>query len=133
MTLPEKLEILIKRKGVTKTGIAEMAGITYRALSNYISGGRNPRPKILAKLAGILDTTPEFLTNDSQRIVLSSSERFAFNADSPETAVKVGLTLLDDARKLFSGYSAKLTDNDKQALFACISEVYFNAKVNNKD
>jgi len=126
MTLPEKLEILIRRKGITKTEVAAMTGITYRALANYISGGRKPRPAILAKMSAILDTTPEFLLNNKLGLILNSQERFIFNADSPEQGVTSAVALLDDVRKLFN--SGQLTDSDKQALFSCMSEIYFSAK-----
>jgi transcriptional regulator with XRE-family HTH domain len=126
MTLPQKLEILIRRKGVTKTEIAAITGITYRALANYISGGRKPRPGILSKMAANLDTTPEFLLNDTQGLILSSEERFIFNAESPEPAVNAGVALLEETRKLFN--NAELTNVDKQALFSCMSEIYFDAK-----
>jgi transcriptional regulator with XRE-family HTH domain len=126
MTLPEKLEILIRRKGVTKTHVANLTGITYRALANYVSGGRKPRPAILAKMAEILDTTPEFLLNEKQGIILSSEERFIFNADSPEPTVNAALSLLDETRKIFG--EKHMTDTDKQALFSVMSEIYFDAK-----
>jgi transcriptional regulator with XRE-family HTH domain len=125
MTLPEKLEILIRRKGATKTEIAAMSGITYRGLANYISGERKPRTAIVAKLAEALSTTPEFLLDNTQNVILTSEERFAFNASSPEPAVNTALDLLDEVRKVFSG---NLLDSDKQALFSCMSEIYFASK-----
>jgi transcriptional regulator with XRE-family HTH domain len=133
MTLSQKLEILIRRKGITKTQAAERAGITYRALANYIAGGRNPRKSILSKLAEILGSTPEFLTDESRSLILSSEERFAFNADSHENAVNAALALLDETKRLF-GRSGNLTSDetlsgeDMRALFSCMSEIYFDAK-----
>lgn len=129
MTLPEKLEILIRRKGITKTEVAKSAGITYRGLANYISGERKPRRDILAKVAKTLDTTPEFLLSNRESIILSSEERFIFNADSPDTAVNSALLLLDETRRVFTG---KLTATDKQALFSCMSEIYFASKTSKK-
>lgn len=125
MTLQEKLEILIRRKGVTKTEIAAMSGITYRALANYISGGRRPRRVILAKMAEILGVEPEFLLNDQQGLILSSEERFIFNANSSESAVNTAISLLEETRKVFGG---ELSSKDKQAVFSCVSEIYFAAK-----
>jgi transcriptional regulator with XRE-family HTH domain len=125
MTFPEKLEILIRRKGITKTEVAKSAGITYRGLANYIAGGRKPRVAVLAKIAQALDTTPEFLISDKQGIVLSSEERFIFNAASPEQAVSSALLLLEDVKRVFSG---DLTAADKQALYSCMSEIYFASK-----
>ncbi|MCL2634351.1 MAG: helix-turn-helix domain-containing protein [Oscillospiraceae bacterium] len=125
MTLPEKLEILIRRKGVTKTDFATSVGITYRALANYISGGRNPRRAILAKMANLLDTTPEFLKNEKQKLILDSEERYVFNATSGDVAVNRGLALLEEAREVFS---SELKEADKQALYSCITEAYFKSK-----
>ncbi|MCL1902859.1 MAG: helix-turn-helix domain-containing protein [Oscillospiraceae bacterium] len=126
MNLPQKLEILIRRKGITKTDFASLSGITYRALANYISGGRRPRSGILAKMAVNLDTTVEFLLNDSQNLILSSEERFIFNATSPEPAVNAGLSLLENTRKIIGGKD--LTKEDKQSLFSIMSEIYFDSK-----
>ena len=131
MTLPQKLEILIRRKGVTKTEFAEFSGITYRALANYISGGRKPRPGILMKMAENLDTSTEFLLNNAQNLILSSEERFIFNATSPEPAVNTGLALLKETRKVIGGND--LTKEDKQALFSIMSEIYFDAKNSNEN
>jgi transcriptional regulator with XRE-family HTH domain len=125
MTLPEKLEILIRRKGITKTEIAVEVGITYRALANYISGNRKPRKAILTKIAEALDTTPEFLLSTQQNIILTGQERFVFNAKSPEPAVNAALALLEETRKVFSN---DLTPTDKQALFSCMSDIYFTSK-----
>jgi transcriptional regulator with XRE-family HTH domain len=126
MTLSEKLEILIRRKGVTKTEIAKSAGITYRALANYVSEGRRPRNAILVKIAEVFDVTPEFLLDTKQGLILSSEERFIFNADSsPEPCVNAALELLENTRSVFKG---ELTASDKQALFSCMSEIYFASK-----
>ena len=129
MNISHKLKTLIRRKGVSKTEFAAMAGITYRALANYISGDRKPRRSILAKMAELLNCTPEFLLDDSQCLILTSTERFAFRADSPESAVNAALALLDDARKLFSHENpeSNLTTADRQALFSCITDIYFDA------
>jgi len=128
MTLPQKLEILIRRKGVTKTELAAMSGITYRALANYVSGGRRPRRSILAKLAEVLGSTPEFLLDEKRALILTSAERFAFNAVSPEAAVNAGLSLLDETRRLFGTVDSdlNLTRSDKRVLFSCIAEIYFD-------
>jgi transcriptional regulator with XRE-family HTH domain len=129
MTLPQKLNILIKRKGVTKTEFAAMSGITYRALANYISEVRNPRALVIAKIAELLDTTPQFLLDNRQSLVLTSEERFVFNAEaeSTDTAITAALQLLTEMRTVFAG---DLSKKDKQALFSCMSEIYFAKEEN---
>ena len=128
MTLSEKLEILIRRKNTTKTDFAVKIGITYRALANYISGDRIPRRYILVKMAKELDVTADFLLNDKQSLILDSRERFIFNATSEEKGVNAALSLLGETEKVFK--SGDLTDADKQALYSCMTEVYFGAKTN---
>jgi len=126
MTLPEKLEILIRRKGISKTDFANKIGITYRALANYISGGRKPRGYILAKMADELGEPAQFLLNDSRNLILDSKERFIFNASSDEKGINEALSLLEEAEKVFR--SKELSETDKQALYSCMAEVYFGAK-----
>ncbi|MCL1881612.1 MAG: helix-turn-helix domain-containing protein [Oscillospiraceae bacterium] len=135
MTMPEKLEILIRRKGISKTDLASLAGITYRALANYLSGGRNPRKSILEKLAELLDTTPEFLQDQNRSLILSSEERFTCNAESPEAAIDAALSLLDHCKRIFRNCADEnaLSVRDKQALFSCMSEIYFSQKENNSE
>ena len=125
MTLPQKLEILIKRKNINKTEIAKMTEITYRALANYISGERRPRKAILAKLSEVLNTTPEFLLDDKQSIILTSEERFVYNANSPDPIIHSALTLLKQTREILSG---NMTASDKQAFFSCLTDIYFASK-----
>jgi hypothetical protein len=81
-------------------------------------------------MAEILETTPEFLLNPHKSLILTSEERFIFKSDSPEPAVNAALSLLADARALFSesnepSPSSVLTDSDKQMVFSCLSEIYF--------
>ena len=121
MTLSQKLEILIKRKGITKTETAARLGITYRCLANYISGDRRPRTDILVKIAKLLDVTPQFLLDNKQKPILTSEESFILSATSPESAVNSAVQLIHDMRKT----CGELTPEDKQALFSCLSEIYF--------
>jgi transcriptional regulator with XRE-family HTH domain len=126
MTLSEKLEILIRRKGMSKTDFAGETGITYRALANYISGARTPRANILKKMAGFLSVEPEFLLNDKQNLILGSEERFFYYAESEGRGLTEAAALLEKVRAVFGG--AALSEKDKQALYACVTELYFDAK-----
>ena len=126
MRLSEKLEVLIRRKGIKKTEFADKIGITYRALANYISGTREPKKSVLLKIAEALETDMVFLTDDTRGITLTSEERFYFGATSEGRGVLDAMFYLDKSRELFGG--AKLSEEDKQALFTCVTEIYFDAK-----
>ncbi|MCH5324795.1 MAG: helix-turn-helix transcriptional regulator [Eubacterium sp.] len=124
MLLTEKLEVLIKRNGYKKTEFADEVGITYRALANYINGSRKPRGAILEKMAEILRTTPDELS-DGTDIVLSSDERLYFCGSSDKKLLEEAdeaLQTLDDI------FASDMDDKDKTAFFNCIAEKYFASK-----
>lgn len=126
MLFKEKIEILIRRKGMKKTEFADSIGITYRALANYLSGSRVPKGTILKKIAGALDVSETFLTNDQSNLVMNSEERFIYHASDKSVGVEEAARFLEQARCLFGGSS--LTEDDKLALFSCTSEIYFDAR-----
>jgi len=126
MRLNEKLEVMIWRKGMKKTEFAGEIGITYRALANYISGARQPKKSVLLKIAAALDTDMVFLTDDAKSLTLSSEERFYFSATSEGRGLLDAKFYLEKTRELFAGN--KLSEQDKQALFTCVTEIYFDAK-----
>ena len=126
MLFKEKIEILIRRKGMKKTEFADSIGITYRALANYLSGSRIPKGVILKKIAQALDTTEDFLTDNKKNLIMNSEERFIYHASSESTGIEDAARFLEQAHSLFTGNS--LTEDDKLTLFTCMSEIYFDAK-----
>lgn len=128
MLFKEKIEILIRRKGMKKTEFADQIGITYRALANYLSGNRVPKGAILKKIATALDVTEEFLLDDRKNLIMNSEERFIYHASDESTGIEEAARFLEQTRGLFAGNS--LTEDDKQTLFTCLSEIYFDAKAN---
>lgn len=125
MRLSEKLEILIERKNISKTDFAEKIGITYRGLANYLNGTRRPKKDVLARIAEALDTTVEFLINDNKSLVLDSKERFIYHSKSDANSVREAAEYLEKGKELFA--RADLNFEDKQALFSCLTELYFNS------
>lgn len=130
LTFRDKVEILLRRKGYKKTEFADRLGITYRALANYLSGARSPRAAILKKICEELEVTAEFLFDDKQSLILDSEERFLHNASEESEDIDKALELLKDARSLLNGKG--LTAKDKQSLFNCLSEIYFDGITKNK-
>lgn len=126
MTLDQKLDILIRRTGGKKGEFAASVGITYRALANYLSGARKPKANILHRIAEALDVDVRFLTDDNREPQLSSEERFEILTDSDSAAVGDARDLLARGRKVFA--SAALSGDDKQALFTCLTEIYFTER-----
>ena len=125
MLLGEKLEILINRKHLSKTEFAEKVGITYRGLANYLNGSRKPKRDVLERISEELGTSVDFLTNDNRSLILDSKERFVFNSTSDTNSVREAAEYLEKGKAIFECPDISLAD--KQALFSCLTEVYFNA------
>ena len=49
------------RKGMNREELAEAVGVTYKAVGNWERGDRSPRPRYMARLADVLDTTVDEL------------------------------------------------------------------------
>lgn len=128
MTFKDKIEIILLRKGFKKTEFAEKIGITYRALANYLAGTRSPKKTIMNKIEEELGVTASFLLDNNQSLVLNSEESFFYNCSKESTDSDKAMDLLNQSKALFSG--SGLTDEDKQALFSCITEIYFNSGSN---
>ena len=122
MQMNEKIEILLARKRIRKTDFAESVGVTYRAFANYMNGSRRPRGKILSKIAMELGLTPEFLLNDEKELELTIEERFIKRTCRSENDKVAAMQFLTETRGLFAGNS--LSDDDKDALFNCMIEIY---------
>lgn len=126
MTFKDKIEILLLRKGYKKTEFAEKIGVTYRALANYLAGTRSPKKSIMNKIEEDLEVTSSFLLDNNQSLVLNSEENFYYNCSDKSSDSDKAMVFLQQAKKLFSENG--LTEDDKQALFSCITEIYFNSK-----
>ena len=130
MNFGDKLEILIARRGLKKTQFADEIGVTYRALANYLSGFRMPKPGILRRIAEELGVAAEFLTDDKQMPVLDSKERFVFNANSDERFVNAGVGIIENMTAFI--HQKRVSDEDKRALWGVLCELYFDA-MNNQE
>ncbi len=125
MLLGEKLEILISRKQMSKTEFAEKIGITYRGLANYLNGSRKPKKEVLERISEELGTSVDFLTNNSRNLILNSKERFIFNSTSDSNSVREAAEYLEKGKEIFE--CKNMSTEDKQALFACLTELYFDS------
>lgn len=130
MELKEKLEILIKRNEYKKADFASAIGITYRALANYISGSRKPRGQTVSDMAALLGVPEQTLTDDSESLVLSSTEKLYFYGSSDKGILENADDILKSVDSLLN--SADFTEKDKTAFFNCISEKYFASKAKNQ-
>jgi len=57
----ERLVELVNQSRYTQRELAKMVGVTESAMSQYLSGDREPKIGIVANLATALDTTSDYL------------------------------------------------------------------------
>jgi len=128
MELGFKLAVLIQRRGCRKAEFAAQVGVTYRALANYIAGTRNPRGDVAVRMAKVLGVEKELLLDPRKNIPLTGEERFLFNcsAKSLPHSITNAADLLKKAKAVFD--DPDLAYEDKQPLFACLTEIYFGVK-----
>ena len=60
-----RIKELLQQKGMSQKDLATKTGITESAISHYVKGDRVPRGIILVKIAQALETTTDFLLNDT--------------------------------------------------------------------
>lgn len=61
-SMGERIKELLEKKSMNQKQLAEKVGCTEAAISHYIKGDRAPRASVLAKIAIVLDTTSDYLT-----------------------------------------------------------------------
>lgn len=131
MKMNEKIEIMLGRKRIRKTDFAQSVGVTYRAFANYMNGSRRPREETLMKMAEQLQLTPEFLLDDSQELELTIEERFLMRVCAGDQEKAHAAQFLAQSRGLFAGNA--LNDEDKEALFRCLWDIYEDSRRNSGD
>ena len=126
MQMNEKIEIMLNRKRLRKTDLAERVGITYRALANYMSGKRKPRASILGRIAQELEVTPEFLLDDNNDMKLTIEEEFIQNTCRTERERSAAMQFFDKSRGLFAGNS--YSDEDMELLISALGEIFKDSR-----
>lgn len=131
MKMNEKIEILLSRRHMKKNDFADSVGITYRAFANYMSESRQPRRAILERIAQELETTPDFLLDDAQELELTSEERFIKRVADSGKDTSDAERFLAQSRGLFAGN--QLSDDDKESLLKCLTEIYNDSRAEKED
>jgi transcriptional regulator with XRE-family HTH domain len=59
--LGSRIAEMLKKRNMSQKGLAERIGVSEVVISRYISGGRDPKPDMIANLATALHTTSDYL------------------------------------------------------------------------
>ena len=135
MNFGEKIKELRKKRGFSQSELAEKIGVTQKTICNYENGTRFPKgQKIINGFADIFDVSIDYLLDDKEinsnkqnikieykdEFISTAKENFGYKGE------KEAENLLEKTAAIFSGGS--LSDEDKDAFFQSITELYFDAK-----
>ena len=135
MNFGEKIKELRKKRGFSQAELAEKIGVTQKTICNYENGTRFPKgQKIINGFADIFDVSIDYLLDDTEvdsnkknikieykdEFISTAKENFGYKGK------KEAENLLEKTAAIFSGGS--LSDEDKDAFFQSITELYFDAK-----
>lgn len=135
MNFGEKIKELRKKRGFSQSELAEKIGVTQKTICNYENGTRFPKgQKIINGFADIFDVSIDYLLDDTeidsnkQNIKIEYKDEFISTAKENfgYKGKKEAENLLEKTAAIFSGGS--LSDEDKDAFFQSITELYFDAK-----
>ena len=135
MNFGEKIKELRKKRGFSQAELAEKIGVTQKTICNYENGTRFPKgQKIINGFADIFDVSIDYLLDDTeidsnkQNIKIEYKDEFISIAKENfgYKGKKEAENLLEKTAAIFSGGS--LSDEDKDAFFQSITELYFDAK-----
>ena len=135
MSFGEKIKELRKKNNLSQAELADKIGVTQKTICYYENGTRFPKgQKIINGFADIFDVSIDYLLNDTDidenennidieykdEFISSAKENFGYKGK------KEAENLLEKTAAIISGGS--LSDEDKDAFFQSITELYFDAK-----
>lgn len=132
MEIGDKIRLSRKKAGITQKELAERIGVTTRSIQYYESNIRKPQTtEIIIKLAAALDEDVKYFLSDTELSIMRENEMFVGQAEEMYgmTGKAQAKQLVENAQALFAG--GELADEDKEAFFQAITELYFDSKKKN--
>ena len=129
--LGNKLKELRKEKKITQDELAKLMNVHKGSISNWENGYRFPEEKILLKLAELYDCSIDYLlgrTDIRNPIVVKKSQ---VSYDVTKRDIKQYENFVEGAETFFM--NDEIDEDDKEKLFRDISELFWKAKLINKE
>ena len=124
MELKEKITKLRRMKGYTQGELAQLVGVTTRAIQNYENGSRFPKKDILAKISEALGVEEASLATDEDEFLIEENEKYGSRGKAAADK------LIHNANALFAG--GDVPEEDKALVLEAITQAYWEAKIINK-
>ena len=129
----EKIKAARKAAGLTQTELAAQVGVTMRTIQLYEANDRQPKNAgVMLKLAKALSVPLDYFMSKEELEHMREQEQFI--RDATEQYGTRGRAqaklLLNQTSALFAG--GELSDEDRDAFFETMTEIYFDAKKKSK-
>jgi transcriptional regulator with XRE-family HTH domain len=118
--MKEKLEFLLKNKGITATSLARLLDIQPSGISHILSGRNNPSFDLVVKiLKAFPELNPDWLLLDSDVIFRADSPAVAAPVQNPEVVSPISPVLpFDVVKNEEFSETQNLDKNDLSPIFA---------------
>lgn len=125
MLFGDRLKKLREDKGLIQAELGKLIGVSDRVIGYYESNNRFPKkPETLQKISEVFNVSVDYLLGTDGAFVQNSVKQFGY------TGGRQAKEVLNDVQTLFAG--GQLPEEDKEEFFRLITEMYFEAKQNNK-
>ncbi len=125
MLFGDRLRKLREDAGMTQVELGKKVGVSERVIGYYESNDRFPRKQeTLQKISEVFNVTVDFLVGSDSAFINQASEQYGYSGK------KQAKDILDDINALFAG--GELPEEDRDEFFRMVTEMYFDAKKNNK-
>lgn len=132
MEIGDKIRAARKRAGLTQKDLAAKINVTTRCIQYYESNIRKPQTtEMVIKLAAALNEEVNYFLSERELEIMRENEIFLGEAESKygKSGKAQARQIIENAQALFAG--GDLEEEDKEAFFQAITEMYFESKKNN--
>jgi transcriptional regulator with XRE-family HTH domain len=110
----ERIEVLLKKKGITRKQFAESLGIGKNQLKKWETGESKPNLATILGIASYLDTTPEYLTGEANSLFEGTSETAEkFLSSDEQNIIYLYRSLNDEGKEKAADYLDDLVQSGK--------------------
>lgn len=125
MLFGDRLKKLREDRGLIQAELGKLIGVSDRVIGYYESNDRIPKKQeTFQKISEVFNVSVDYLLGTDGTFVQKSIEKFGYIGS------KQAKEVLNDVKTLFAG--GQLPEEDKEEFFRLITEMYFEAKKNNK-
>ena len=126
MKFGDKIMTARKELGLSRQGLAELAGLSKRTIAYYELDGKLPKQRATVEtLAKVLRTDPETLMDDDAEFVFKAGEEYG------EEGRREARKLVKQISSLYAG--GTLSEQDIDAMMLAIQDAYWIAKKRRKE